>query len=265
MSCIVFEKKDRLAIIRLNRPEKMNPIGMVGDAEEFIKACEEINADQNIRCVILTGTGKAFSAGGDLDAMHNKTGVFAGSAYKLRENYRNGIQQIVTSLWNLQVPVVAAVNGHAIGLGNDLATTADIRIASSKAKFGATFTSIGLVPGDGGAWLLPRTIGRARASELFFTGDLIDANTAMEWGLVSQVVAPEEVMQVALAVAEKIINRPPLAVRMTKQMLRKADDHGLDVVMEMACGMQAILHNTKDHELAVEAVINKTQAEYTGK
>lgn len=265
MSCIIFEKKDRIASITLNRPEKMNPIGQIGDTEEFLSAFKEINADDNIRCVILTGKGKAFSAGGDLDAMRNKAGMFSGSTYDLRDSYRNGIQQIVRGLWNLEVPLVAAVNGHAIGLGNDLATTADVRIASSKAKFGATFNSIGLVPGDGGAWLLPRAIGRARASELFFTGDLIDAETALDWGLVSHVVPPEEVMEKALSIAEKITARPPLAVRMTKQMLRKSDDHSLDVVMEMAASMQAILHTTEDHELAVAAVMDKTQAQYSGK
>ena len=265
MSCIVFEKKGRLASITLNRPEKMNPLGQIGDAEDFVNACREINADENIRCVILTGAGRAFSAGGDLDAMRHKAGMFSGSTCEIRDSYRNGIQQIVRSLWNIEVPVVAAVNGHAIGLGNDLATTADVRVASSKAKFGATFTSIGLVPGDGGAWLLPRTVGRARASELFFTGELIEAETALNWGLVSHVVAPEQVMEKALSIAEKIVARPPLAVRMTKQMLRKSDDHGLDVVMEMAASMQAILHTTEDHELAVAATIEKVQVEYSGK
>lgn len=265
MSAVILEKQGRIATLTLNRPEKMNPLGMLGDGDEFAAACAEINSDDNIRCAILTGAGRAFSAGGDIDAIIEKRGAFSGSPAETREGYRKGIHQIITSLWYLQVPMVGAVNGAAIGLGNDLATTADIRVASSNARFGATFINLGLVPGDGGAWLLPRAIGRSRAAELFYTGELIDAETALEWGLVSYVVDPDKVMEKSLEIAEKIAAKPPLPVKMTKQMMRQADNGTLEAIMEMAAGMQAILHTTEDHEVAARAVKDKTTGEYHGR
>ncbi|MFK8020566.1 MAG: crotonase/enoyl-CoA hydratase family protein [Pseudomonadales bacterium] len=265
MSCVLLKKEGHLATLTLNRPDNMNALGQMTDGDDFVAVCDDINADSNIRCAILTGSGRAFSAGGDLKAMQERTGGFAGGAADIREGYKKGIHKIIKSLWNLEVPMVAAINGHAVGLGNDIATTADIRIASAKAKFGATFVSIGLVPGDGGAWLLPRSIGRSRAAELFFTGDLIDADTALDWGLVSYVCPPEEVMDRALVVAAKIMAKPPLPTRMTKRMMREGDNGTLDNILEMAASMQAIMHGTEDHAIAVDAVLNKKGAEYSGR
>ena len=264
MSDILFDKQGPIALITLNRPDSMNAIGLAGDADRFIDICRSINADREIRCAIITGKGKAFSAGGDLKAMQARSGTFAGDVPTLRDNYRNGIQKIVESLWNLEVPLVAALNGHAIGLGSDLACTADIRIASNRAKFGVTFINIGLVPGDGGAWLLPRTIGRSRAAEMFYTGKLVNADTALEWGWVSQVLEPEQVMPRAIDVAEEIVAKPPLAVRMTKQMIRQSDTQSLREVMETASGMQAILHTTDDHEAAVNSTLSGEEVDYKG-
>ena len=264
LSCVVLEKKGHLATLTLNRPDNMNALGVLTDGDDFVAACSEINGDSNIRCAVLTGSGRAFSAGGDLKAMRDKSAAFAGGAAEIRAGYKHGIHQIIKSLWNIEVPMVGAVNGHAIGLGNDIATTADIRIASQDAKFGATFLSIGLIPGDGGAWLLPRAIGRSRASQLFFTGELIDAQTALDWGLVSEVRAADQVMERSLQIAEKIMAQPPLPVRMTKQMMRQADGSTLDSILEVACGMQAILHGTEDHATAVNAMLNKEKASYKG-
>ena len=264
MSDIQFDKQGPIAIITLDRPDSMNAIGLAGDAERFIDISRSINTDREIRCSIITGKGKAFSAGGDLKAMRARSGTFAGDVPTLRDNYREGIQMIVESMWNLEVPLVAALNGHAIGLGSDLACTADIRITSNRAKFGATFINIGLVPGDGGAWLLPRTIGRSRAAEMFFTGELVNAETALDWGWVSYVLEPEQVMPRALEVAEKIAAKPPLAVRMTKQMIRQSDTQSLREVMETASGMQAILHTTDDHEAAISSILSGEKAIYKG-
>ena len=135
-----------------------------------------------MRCAILTGAGEAFSAGGNLKAMREKTGAFAGRGRHIREAISGSIHALVRSLWDLEIPLIAAVNGAAIGLGNDVACLADIRIAADNAVFGATFLKIGLMPGDGGAWILPRIVGQTRAAELFFTGDTIDAATARNGG-----------------------------------------------------------------------------------
>ena len=167
---LIFEKNGPVVTLTINRPESRNPLGAPEDAENFVNAAARINADRTVRCVILTGAGKAFSAGGNIKAMREGGDGFGGPGVHIRERYRNGIHRIVKSVWGIEVPVIAAVNGPAIGLGNDVACLADTRIASQSAIFGATFLKIGLIPGDGGAWLLPRIVGMARASELLYTG-----------------------------------------------------------------------------------------------
>src|SRR5262249_44883552 len=141
-------------------------------------------------------------------------------AVAIRERYRGNIHRIARALQGLEIPLIAAVNGPAVGLGCDVTCMADIRIASDKARFGVTFLRLGLVPGDGGAWLLPRVIGMARASELLFTANLIDAATAAEWGLVNRVVPHESLIDEALALANRIAEQPPHALRMGKALLK---------------------------------------------
>ena len=155
MSALLFHKEGPLVTLTINRPESRNPLGEEGDGELYAAAVARINEDRDVRCVILTGAGKAFSAGGNVKAMREKGGAFSGGGVAIRERYRTGIHKIVRSLWSVEVPMIAAVNGPAIGLGNDVACLADTRIAADTAIFGATFLKIGLVPGDGGAWLLP--------------------------------------------------------------------------------------------------------------
>jgi len=220
MSALLVEKSGPIVTLTLNRPESRNPLGEEGDGDLFAAACQNVNADRDVRCAILTGAGPAFSAGGNIKAMRERSGAFAGAGVHIRERYRNGIHRIIKSLWGLEIPLIAAVNGPAIGLGNDVACLADMRLAADTAIFGATFLKIGLVPGDGGSWILPRTIGHARAAELFFTGDTIDAQTALSWGLVSRVVPAAALMDEARALAGKIVRQPPDVLRMTKRMMR---------------------------------------------
>ena len=214
--------------------------------------------------MILTGAGKAFSAGGNLKAMRERSGAFAGAAVHIRERYRNGIHRLVKAVWGIEVPVIAAVNGPAIGLGNDVACLADMRIAADTAIFGATFLKVGLVPGDGGAWILPRTIGMARAAELFFTGDTIDAKTALEWGLISKVVPGDSLMDEARALAARICRQPPDVLRMTKRLMREGQGVSFDTIMEMSASMQSIAHLTSDHAEAVNAFFEKRPADFKG-
>lgn len=265
MSDLLYERDEHVVTLTLNRPHERNALGHPGDGHLFAEACARINADRSVRCVILTGAGSAFCAGGNLEAMRARSGIFSGPAADLRESYRTVIHRIVRALWTLEVPLVAAVNGPAVGLGNDLTTTADIRLASERARFGAPFVNLGLVPGDGGAWLLPRAIGGSRAAELLYTGALIDAATACAWGLVSRVVAHEQLMPEARALAAVIAAKPPIPVRMTKQMLRRADAADLDTVLELSANMQAIAQHTEDHEAALAAALDKREGRYQGR
>lgn len=265
MSALLVEKDGPLVTLTINRPESRNPLGEPGDGDLFADACARINADRTVRCVILTGAGKAFSAGGNVKAMHERSGSFGGPAVAIRESYRTGIHRMVRALWTLEVPMIAAVNGPAIGLGNDVACLADTRIAADSAIFGATFLKVGLVPGDGGAWLLPRVIGMARASELLFAGDTIDAQTALAWGLVSRVVPAAELMHEAGKLALKIAQQPPDVLRMTKRLLREGITSSFDTVMELSAAMQALAHHTEDHAEAVGAFLEKRKPVFNGR
>ena len=264
MSLITTEKRGHVAILTLNRPEAMNALGAPGDGDQVAAACAEINADRNIRCVILTGAGRAFSAGGNVKAMKDREGAFGGSAVSIRENYRTNIHRVVRAIYGLEVPSIAAVNGAAIGLGCDVACMTDIRIAAAGAKMGVTFLKLGLIPGDGGAWLLPRTIGMSRASELLFTGDVIDAQTACDWGLVSRVVPEESLMDEAMKLAERIAQQPPHALRLAKSLLKHGQSTSYDTLLEMSAASQAICHLTEDHMEGVDALLEKRPAVFKG-
>lgn len=264
MSPLLFEKDGHVVTLTINRPDLRNPLGEEGDGERFADAAGRINEDRDLRCVILTGAGSAFSAGGNLKAMRERVGIFAGSGDRIRENYRREIHGVIHALWNLELPLIAAVNGPAIGLGNDVACLADMRVATETAVFGATFLKIGLVPGDGGAWLLPRVIGLSRAAELLFTARTVDAPTALSWGLVSRLAPPDRLMETARELAGEICAQPPGVLRMTKRLLREAQGATFYNIMEMSAAMQALAHETADHREALDAFFEKRPPQFRG-
>lgn len=264
MTVVSLAVEGPLALITITRPDALNALGQPGDGDAFAEVCARINADRSIRAAILTGEGRAFSAGGDVKAMKERTGAFAGSPAEIREAYRTNIHRIVRALYGLEVPLVAAVNGPAIGLGCDVACMADIRIASDKARFGVTFLKLGLIPGDGGAWLTPRLIGMSRAAELLYTGDVIDAQTAADWGLVSRVVPHDSLLDEARALATRIAQQPPHALRVAKSLLRHGQTTSFDTIMEMSAAAQGLMHHTADHEEGVDAILEKRAAVFSG-
>ncbi|MEQ9661924.1 MAG: crotonase/enoyl-CoA hydratase family protein [Parasphingopyxis sp.] len=265
MSLLQIEKHGAVALLTLNRPDSMNALSNGPDGAEIAAACEEVAADPDIRCAILTGAGKAFSAGGNIKAMRERDGAFGGSPDQIRRSYAGGIHRLVKALYHFELPLIAAVNGPAIGLGCDVACMADLRIASDRAKFGVTFLKLGLIPGDGGAWLLPRIIGHARAAELLFTGDVIDAETALDWGLVSRVVPGDELIDEAMALAEKIAGQPPQSLRLAKQLMRRGATTDFDTVMELSAASQALMHVTEDHLEGIDAILEKRTPVFKGK
>lgn len=264
MTIISLRKEGSVAILTLDRPEMMNALGEPGDGNAMSAACIAINDDPDIRCAILTGAGKAFSAGGNVKAMADTEAVYNGPVMHARSQYRDNIHRLLRALYGLDVPLIAAVNGPAIGLGCDVACLADIRLASPHAKFGVTFLKLGLVPGDGGAWVLPRVIGMSRAAELFFTGDVIDAPTAEKWGLVSEVVAAEKLMERALALAMRISAQGPHALRLTKALLRQGRDSDYSAALEAAANAQVIAHQTADFREGVAALLEKRDPNFVG-
>ncbi|PZT88553.1 MAG: enoyl-CoA hydratase [Citromicrobium sp.] len=265
MTLLKVETANHITTLTLDRPDTMNPLGAPGDGDAFAAACEAINADMAIRCVILTGAGRAFSAGGDIKAMKERTGNFGGIGAEIADGYRNNIHKVLRALYGLRVPLIAAVNGPAIGLGCDLACLADMRIASDKAKFGVTFLKLGIIPGDGGTWILPRIIGEARAAELLYTGEVIDAATALDWGLVSRVVGDEALMDEAKALANTVAAMPPHALRQAKNLMRQGRSVSYDTALEMAANAQALMHQTEDHAEGVDALLEKRAPDFTGR
>lgn len=265
MSLLQIAREGPVTTLTIDRPETMNPLGALGDGDEVARVCDAINRDLEVRCVILTGAGRAFSAGGDIKAMRDRSGTFGGTTPAISDGYRDNIHRMLRALHTLRVPLIAAVNGPAIGLGCDVACLADIRIASASAKFGVTFLKLGIIPGDGGTWILPRVIGMSRASELFYTGDVIDAATAQDWGLVSRVVEPDALMDEARALAARIAKMPPHSLRQSKMLLRQGQQVSYDTALEMAANTQAMMHTTADHAEGVAALIEKRDPHFTGK
>lgn len=248
----------------INRPEKRNPISDDDVVKGIVDAVDAANADRSIRVIILTGAGSAFSAGGDVKKMKDRTGMFGGQAHAIRDGYRYGIQQIPLALSRLDVPIIAAVNGPAVGAGTDLAAMCDMRIASEKAWFAESFVQLGIIPGDGGAWFLPRLIGPARAAEMTFTGDRVKADQALEWGLVSRVVAPEALLGEARALADRVAKNPPHSIRMAKKLLQSSDGSTLSGLLELSAAMQSIAHSAPDHAEAIDAFLDKREPNFTG-
>lgn len=254
-----------IVTLRMNRPETRNALTEPSQMAEFVDACEAIGADLSIKVVILTGAGSAFCAGGNVKDMRDRSGIFAGSPYELRQAYRSGIQRIPLALYNLEATVIAAVNGPAIGAGLDLACMCDIRIAAQTATFAESFVKLGIVPGDGGAWLLPRIVGIPKATELALTGDMIGADEALRWNLVTKVVPPEALEAEARALAERVAANPAHSLRLTKRLLREGQHMRLDSLLEMSAAFQALAHHTDDHHEAVNAFLERRPAQYLGR
>lgn len=259
-SFLLIEREGAVVTATINRPETRNAISTADDIAEIEAFCSETASDHTIRAVVLTGAGRAFCAGGNVKDMAAKQGMFAGSPFALRTAYRSGIQRIPMALYELEVPVVVAINGAAIGAGLDLACMGDIRIAADTATFAESFVKLGIVPGDGGAWLLPRVIGMARASLMTLTGDAIDAATAAEYGLVSQIVPADHLLGAAQDIARRIAANPGHATRLAKRLLREGQDMKLAPLLELSAAYQALAHHTHDHEEAVAAMLEKRVA-----
>ena len=251
-----YAQRGHVVTLTMNAPERRNPLTGNTAVDEFLQAIDRIEADASVRAVILTGAGTAFSSGGSIQEMERQSSGDV-TGMEIRQDYRRGIQRLPLALFNLEVPVIAAVNGAAIGAGLDLACMCDIRIASENALFAESFVKLGIIPGDGGAWLLPRIVGLSRAAELTFTARSIDARKALEWNLVSQVVPAGQLLATANELADAVAANPPEAVRLAKRLLREGMHTRLDTLLELSASFQAMSHQTADHRAAVTAFLQK--------
>ena len=254
-----------IATITLNRAELRNPISDLDLIEALLDTLVQIEDDPKVRVAILTGAGSAFSAGGNLKAMRpDSGGLNASLPARTRRNYKSGIQRLPLAFAALEVPVIAAVNGPAIGAGLDLACMCDLRVAGESSKFAESFVKLGIIPGDGGAWLLQRIVGFSKAAEMTLTGETIDAAEALRIGLVLQVVPDADLLDAAHKLAARIACNPSFAVRMAKRLIWDAQSMSIGQVLEMSAAMQSVAHATRDNAEAIDAFLEKRKPVFKG-
>ncbi len=254
---ILETRHGSIALLKLNRPEQMNLL----TTAEMIEAIEDkltgLNADPEVRAVVLTGAGRAFSAGGDVKYLASDEGPHSWKADAVRRWYQDGIQRIPRAMHALDIPSIAAVNGFAIGAGLDLACMCDVRIAAQSARFAASFVKIGLLPGDGGVFFLSRVVGYPTAGEMLFTGKTLSAEEALARGLVSLVVPDADLMESARSLAQEIASNSGEILRLTKRLLRASEGAPLDTILELSASLQSIAHATEAHHTASKAMAEK--------
>ena len=258
---LLYEQAGPIVTLTMNQPEVRNALTGNSAVDEFVAACERIGADMSVRAVILTGAGTVFSSGGNVKDMR-KFCDDSMSPAAIRQWYLLGIQRLTNAVYNLEVPTIAAVNGAAVGAGCDLTCMCDLRIASESASFAESFIRVGLIPGDGGAWLLPRAVGMAKAMEMAFTGDPVKADEALRCGLVSRVVAPDQLLPTAHELAQRIARNPGNVLRMTKRLMREGQHMRIESLLQMSAGLQVIAHKSPQHLEAINAFIEKRQPDF---
>lgn len=255
---IIYEKSEGIATITINRPEALNAFN-TDVINEILQALEDVKADENVRVVVLTGAGeKAFSAGADIKAMK---GI---NALKARDLSQMG-EKLCSALENLEKPVIAAINGYALGGGLEVAMACDIRIASENARMGQTEINIGLIPGWGGTQRLTRLIGMTKAKELIFTGKMIDARTAEQLGLVNMVVPQDKFRDAVRQFALELAQKAPVALKVAKALINKGAEISLDVAIALEREGFGVVASTEDLQEGVSAFIEKRKPVFKGR
>lgn len=259
--CLIYEEQDGIATLTLNRPERLNALGDTL-RDDLHHAMVRASDDPTVRVIILTGAGRGFCSGGDVKAMHDAKAHAQGRP--LLEKVAPGRDKTILVMRDAPKPILAAVNGPAAGAGMNLALACDIRIAATTAKFGETFVKRGLHVDWGGTYFLPRLVGMAKACELIFTGDLIDAEEALALGIVSKVVSPEALMPTVRQLAHNIALGPPIAIRLAKRALYRSQDSDLRSALEFETYAQNICSETEDAREGIRAFVEKRSPHFTG-
>lgn len=255
---LIFEQENGIGLLTINRPKALNALNYAV-LQELNSALDEIASDSSIKVVVLTGGGeKAFVAGADISEMQNMSALEG-------RNFGKFGQGVFDKLEKLPQPVIAAINGFALGGGCELAMACDIRIASPKAKFGQPEVTLGIIPGFGGTQRLSRLIGKGRAQELLYTGDMIDAEEAYRIGLVNKVVPPAELLNAAKELAEKIVSRPQAAVQLCKHTVNTGLETNLQAAIALEAESFAVCFATADQKEGMKAFIEKRKPQFCGK
>lgn len=256
---LLLDRTGPIATLTLNRPDARNALDVLM-RRELLSALDEVEADAEARVVVLTGAGGHFCAGGDVKSMRERRH----SAVEGRERVQM-LNRLVTRLVDFPRPTIAMVDGYAVGAGCNLALCCDLVVASDRARFGEVFARIGLVPDGGGTWLLPRAVGLARAKELVFTADVIEAADALAMGLVNRVVPAGELVQATRALAERIAAGPPAVLRLAKHMLNRAASSDLAAALDLEAFSQGLAITGEDHQEGLRAFFEKRAPRFTGR
>lgn len=259
---LLYEKSDGIATITLNRPQALNALsGPMMDS--LIEALNASDRDDEVNVIVITGAGRAFCAGGDVKAMGDRGEPTLEDIIK---SFRYGIHRIPLTVKKIDKPLIAMVNGAAVGAGLDFTLMCDIRIASEKAKFGEVFVKVGLAPGDGGTYFLPRIVGIAKALELTWTGDIIDAHEAQRIGMVTKVVPHDNLKEETMAFAQRIASGPSMAIRMAKRSIYEGlVSNDLEATLEKLAHIQDVLMRSEDHKEGIKAFVEKRPPEFKGR
>lgn len=260
---LLLKREDHIATLSLNRPERLNAINSKM-MEELPVALHRVAQDRDVRVLILTGAGRAFCAGGDISQPADSSG-FGTTVQEISRSLLHVYRGTTLQLHNLEVPTIAMVNGVATGWGFDLALACDLRIGSNNARFRVSFTAVGLTPATGGVWLMPRVMGLPKAAELIFTADFVDADEAQRLGVLNRVAPADKLESETLAVARRIANGPPIALRLSKMQLYRGLDTDLPAALETAAACQAICITSEDHKEAVAAFGQKREPVFKGR
>lgn len=252
-----YTASDGVGVLTLSRPEIRNALTGQQILDEIITTIETADATEDVAVLVITGEGSAFSAGGNVKDMQRRAGLFAGEVGEITEGYRRTIQRLTGALAETDLVTIAAVNGPAVGAGFDLAIGCDLRVGSTEASFAHTFADLGILPGDGGAWLLPRVIGWQRAAELSFTARTVDAAEAVSLGILLEAVEPERLLDRASELAATIAAKPRHALRLTKRLLRHSRHMDLPEFLDLTAAYQAIAHADPEHLAAVERFVDR--------
>ena len=258
---VVFEVRDRVGLIRLNRPEKLNAFTN-SMLEDWLEALDEAEAREDVRCLVITGTGRGFTTGGDVSTMGEGQD---NSPRATKDRIWETIQAVPKRLATMDTPTIAAVNGVATGGGVDVALACDIRVCAASARFAETYSRLGLIPGAGGAYFLPRTVGVARALELLWTAEFIDAETAERIGLVNHVYPDESFLDDAMALAGRIAAAAPLSVRYIKRTVYRSLATDMLTSFDLVSSHMTVVRSSEDHVEAVEAFREKRAPEFKGR
>lgn len=265
---LVRESRDAdIVTLHFNDPDHLNAMTRAM-GETFRQRIGVLAQDESIRAVILTGKGRAFSAGGDLDmlqAQADRGAAAPGTAWRGIRDDMTTFYRLFLSIRDLPCPSIAAVNGHAIGAGFCVALGCDFRYVAAEAKLGLNFTRIGVHPGMGATWTLPRLVGPALASELLYTSRTISGNEAGRIGLANRVLPAEEVLAAATSAAREIAENAPLAVRAVKRALRRTENSSIEDQLQFEASEQARNFESQDAQEGISAVREKRSPKFTGK